>query len=324
MKCTGKKIVLAGSLCALLLAVTGCGENDAVLSYEKENYSKNIYQAELFAEDLCVSAEDVSLEGFDGDSSLHAMGLFNVTDGEVIYGQDLFTRLYPASTTKILTALVAIKNSNLDDVVTVSSAASASSFSWDASIAGLQTGDQLTLRDLLYGLMLPSGNDSAVAIAEYVGGTEENFMEMVNEEAQNLMATGTHFVTPNGLHDEDHYTTAYDMYLIFNEAVKYDEFVDIISADSYTAQITSADGAVRSVTWKPTSFYARGEAALPTGATVIGGKTGYTGEAGNCLVLLDQAEDGDYYISIVMGAADKPLLYQDMTALIDQIPSLEG
>lgn len=324
MKCTGKKIVLAGSLCALLLAVTGCGENDAVLSYEKENYSKNIYQAELFAEDLCVSAEDVSLEGFDGDSSLHAMGLFNVTDGEVIYGQDLFTRLYPASTTKILTALVAIKNSNLDDVVTVSSAASASSFSWDASIAGLQTGDQLTLRDLLYGLMLPSGNDSAVAIAEYVGGTEENFMEMVNEEAQNLMATGTHFVTPNGLHDEDHYTTAYDMYLIFNEAVKYDEFVDIISADSYTAQITGADGAVRFVTWKPTSFYARGEAALPTGATVIGGKTGYTGEAGNCLVLLDQAADGDYYISIVMGAADKPLLYQDMTALIDQIPSLEG
>ena len=141
MKCTGKKIVLTGSLCALLLAVTGCGANDAVLSYEKENYSKNIYQAELFAEDLCVSAEDVSLEGFDGDSSLHAMGLFNITDGEVIYGQDLFTRLYPASTTKILTALVAIKNSNLDDVVTVSSAASASSFSWDASIAGLQTGD---------------------------------------------------------------------------------------------------------------------------------------------------------------------------------------
>ena len=132
-------------------------------------------------------------------------------------------------------------------------------------------------------------------------------MEMVNEEAQSLMATGTHFVTPNGLHDEDHYTTAYDMYLIFNEAVKYDEFVEIISADSYTAQITGADGAVRSVTWEPTSFYARGAAALPTGATVIGGKTGYTGEAGNCLVLLDQAADGDYYISIVMGAEDKPL-----------------
>ena len=322
MKCTGKKLILAGSLSAFLLGLTGCGADDAVLTYEKENYNKSLYEAELFAEDLCVTGGNVSLEGFEGDSSLHAAGLFNVTDGEVVYGQDLFTRLYPASTTKILTALVAIKNSSLDDVVTVSSAGAASSFSWDASIAGLQTGDQLTLRDLLYGLMLPSGNDSAVAIAEYVGGTEENFMEMVNEEAQSLMATGTHFVTPNGLHDEDHYTTAYDMYLIFNEAVKYDEFVEIISADSYTAQITGADGAVRSVTWEPTSFYARGAAALPTGATVIGGKTGYTGEAGNCLVLLDQAADGDYYISIIMGAADKPLLYQDMTAMIDQIPSL--
>ncbi len=324
MKCTGKKLILAGGLSGVLLGLTGCGASNAVLSYEKENYNKNMYQAELFAEDLCVAGGDVSLDGFEGDSSLHAEGLFNVTDGEVIYGQDLFTRLYPASTTKILTALVAIKNSNLDDIVTVGSAGAASSFSWDASVAGLQTGDQLTMRDLLYGLMLPSGNDSAVAIAEYVAGTEEEFMEMVNEEAQSLMATGTHFVTPNGLHDENHYTTAYDLYLIFNESIKYDEFVDIISADSYTAQITGADGTVRSVTWEPTNFYARGEAALPTGATVIGGKTGYTGEAGNCLVLLDQATDGDYYISIVMGAEDKPLLYEDMTAMIDQIPTLGG
>ena len=92
----------------------------------------------------------------------------------------------------------------------------------------------------------------------------------------------------------------------------------------YPADYTGADGTVRSVTWEPTNFYARGEAALPTGATVIGGKTGYTGEAGNCLVLLDQAPDGDYYISIVMGAEDKPLLYEDMTAMIDQIPTLGG
>ena len=152
MKCTGKKLILAGGLSGVLLGLTGCGASDAVLSYEKENYNKNMYQAELFAEDLCVAGGDVSLDGFEGDSSLHAEGLFNVTDGEVIYGQDLFTRLYPASTTKILTALVAIKNSNLDDIVTVGSAGAASSFSWDASVAGLQTGDQLTMR-----LALPEG-----------------------------------------------------------------------------------------------------------------------------------------------------------------------
>lgn len=321
MRCTGKKTVLAGGVLACLLSLSACGADDTVVSYEKETYNTDLYRAELFAEDLCVTSQDVSVDGFSGDSTLHGAGLFNVTDRQVVYGQHLFDRLYPASTTKILTALVAIKNSNLDDVVTVSSTASASSFSWDASVAGIQTGDRLTMRDLLYGLMLPSGNDSAVAIAEYVGGTEEHFMEMVNAEAQNLLATGTHFVTPNGLHDENHYTTPYDLYLIFNECIQYEEFINIISAPSYTAQITGADGTVRSVTWEPTSFYARGEAALPTGANVIGGKTGYTGEAGNCLVLLDQAADGDYYISIVMGAQEKPLLYEDMTAMIDLIPA---
>lgn len=323
MKCTGKKIIAAGSILSVLLAVCGCGARElTVSSYEKEKYNKNVYQADLFAEDLCVTDQDVSLNGFQGDSTLHAEGLFNITDGTVVYGQDLFEKLYPASTTKILTALVAIENSDLEDEITVSSTAAATSFSWDASVCGIQTGDRLTMKDLLYGLLLASGNDNAVAIAEAVGGTEENFMKMVNEKAQELMATGTHFVTPNGLHDENHYTTAYDLYLIFNECIKHQEFVDIISSDSYTAQITGADGTVRSVTWEPTNFYARGEAALPTGAKVIGGKTGYTGEAGNCLVLLNQAEDGDYYISIVMGAQEKPLLYQDMTALIDQIPSV--
>ena len=93
-------------------------------------------------------------------------------------------------------------------------------------------------------------------------------------------------------------------------------------SDSYTADITGADGTVRQVTWYPTSYYAKGEAALPDGAEVIGGKTGYTGEAGNCLILLDQDESGKHYISIVMGADSKPLLYEDMTAIINQIPNL--
>ena len=144
----------------------------------------------------------------------------------------------------------------------------------------------------------------------------------MNEQAQSLQATNTHFVSPNGLHDDDHYTTAYDLYLIFNECIKHEEFLNIISSSSYTADITGADGSVRQITWYPTSYYARGEAELPQGATVIGGKTGYTGEAGNCLILLDQDESGSNYISIVMGADSKPLLYEDMSAVINQIPNV--
>ena len=170
--------------------------------------------------------------------------------------------------------------------------------------------------------MLHSGNDNAVALAEYVSGNVEEFAKLMNEKAAELFATNTNFVTPNGLHDENHYTTAYDLYLIFNECIKYDEFVEIISADQYTADVIAVDGNVRQITWEPTSFYARGIADKPTGATVIGGKTGYTGEAGNCLVLLSVDDNGKQYVSIVMGAKEKPILYDDMTAIINQIPNL--
>ena len=91
-------------------------------------------------------------------------------------------------------------------------------FNWDESVAGLVTGDTLTLYDLLCGLMLCSGNDCGTAIAEHISGSEEAFAELMNKEAARLGATGTHFVNPHGLHDEDHYTPAYDLYLIFNAA----------------------------------------------------------------------------------------------------------
>ena len=178
------------------------------------------------------------------------------------------------------------------------------------------------MRTLLYGLLLVSGNDSAVVIAEHIAGSVEGFAAMMNEQAKELRAVNTNFTTPHGLHDENHYTTAYDLYLIFNECMKNEEFLNIISAASYTAEITGADGNLRQEAWEPTNFYARGAAELPYGATVIGGKTGYTGEAGNCLVLLNQDDENNPYISIVMGADSKPLLYEDMSAIINQIPNL--
>lgn len=219
-----------------------------------------------------------------------------------------------------MTALVALKYGDLNGEVTVSENADKDSFAYDEQTCGLESGDQLTLSDLLNGLLLYSGNDNAVAIAEYIGGTMDKFADMMNEEAKKLMATGTHFVNSSGLHDENHYTTAYDLYLIFQECLKYDEFVEIISSDSYTADITGADGTVRQVTWEPTNYYATGEAQSPDNVTIIGGKTGTTDPAGNCLVLLEKDKNDHPYISIVMGADTKALLYQDMTTLIKAIP----
>ena len=153
-------------------------------------------------------------------------------------------RLFPASTTKILTLYLALKYGTLSDVVTVSE--NAASVPSDSSVAGLRAGEQLTLEDLLYGLMLPSGNDSAVAIAEHISGSEEAFVELMNKEANALGATNSHFANPHGYQDEDHYTTAYDLYLIFNQGILNSKFVDIISAPSYTADIKEQDGTVRS------------------------------------------------------------------------------
>lgn len=323
MRCTGK---IAACFCAALvgaLSLTGCGTEAVVVEYETEKYNTSLYEGDLYAQDLCVSSDNVEIEGFSGDTSLHAEALFDLSDQTVSYAYHMHEKLYPASTTKILTALVAINHCDMDEVVTVTKDGAAASFAADASVCGLIEGDQLTMEALLNGLLLESGNDSAIAIAEYVGGSVEAFAALMNEQAEALMATNTHFTSPNGLHDDDHYTTAYDLYLIFNECIKHEEFMDIISASSYTAEITGADGSVRQDTWYPTSYYARGEAELPSGATVIGGKTGYTGEAGNCLILLDQDEGGNPYISIVMGAESKPVLYEDMSALIDQIPGLE-
>ena len=282
-------------------------------AYEKTAYNKALYQGELFAQELCVASEEVVPGGYHPDGSLHAAGLFDLGQEQVVCGYKIYDRVYPASTTKTMTAYLALKYGNLDDVITVSD--HATDFNWDESVAGLVTGDTLTLYDLICGLMICSGNDCGTAIAEHISGSEEAFAELMNSEAAKLGATSTHFVNPHGLHDEDHYTTAYDLYLIFNAASKDQRFMDIISMDSYTANITGADGSVRTSTWTPTNYYSAGLVSPPEGVRVIGGKTGTTDQAGNCVILYDENAEGNPYISVIMGASDKTLLYDQMNQL---------
>ena len=241
------------------------------------------------------------MEGAPDASGLHALALFDLNGRKTDCAYKVHERLFPASTTKIMTALLALKYGELSDMITVSANASSTNFAADESICGIKTGDQLTLLDLLRGLMMESGNDAAVAIAEYIAGSSEAFAQMMNDEARNLMATHTHFMNSNGLHDENHYTTAYDLYLIFQACIQYEEFVDIISTKQYTVEIKGADGQTRRDNWEQTNFYATGEAALPQNALIVGGKTGTTKKAGNCLILLEKDSKDDPYISIVMG-----------------------
>ena len=305
-------LFMGAGTAAVLLFLSNNGSN--IKEYEKDSYTGSIYQGQMFAQDLCVASDDVQLSGFEDDTTLHGAALFDLENESVVYGYNLYGRLYPASTTKVLTAYVALKYGNLEDQVTVS--ANATDFNWDESICGLQTGDTLSMYDLLCGLMLVSGNDAAAAIAEHISGSTEEFAELMNREAAALGATGTHFVNPHGLPDDNHYTTVYDLYLFFNACMKDERFVDIISMDSYTVELKGADGTVRTDEWEPTHFYASGEATAPEGIHIVGGKTGTTLKAGNCVILYEEASDGSPYISVIMGAETKPLLYEEMNRLL--------
>lgn len=292
--------------------------NNKLGKYETLTYSDSIYQAELFANDLCVTTKDVDFDAFQTNDEFHGALLFDIDAQKILYSENAHERLYPASLTKILTSYVALKYGELEDVITVSQ--NAVDIPSDSSSAQLQVGDKLTLKDLLYALMLPSGNDSAVAIAEYISGTPDDFANLMNKEAKTLGATNTHFVNPHGYQDKEHYTTAYDLYLIFNECIKNQTFVDIISSKSWTTNITQKDGSIRGVTWTQSNQFINGARKVPSGLTIFGGKTGTTFDAGACLALYGADSSNTPYIAIIMGASSKRNLYDNMTFLLAAIP----
>ena len=267
--------------------------------------SKNL----LYGSTVAISdGTDIGTDQVDSQVCTNA-GCFNSTTRQTLYAQSVHEKIYPASTTKILTAYVALKYGNIDDTITVSENAVAAADVDQSSNCSLKVGDHLTLRQLIYGMMLRSGNDAAVAIAEGVSGSVDEFMELCNKEAAALGATNTHFVTPNGLHDDDHYTTVYDMYLIFNAATELPEFVNIIATKSYDAYYTDASGNSTSQTWANTNQYITGSKSAPKGITIIGGKSGTTSEAAYCLVTLAENEAGDKLISLVYHADCRYNLY---------------
>ena len=177
---------------------------------------------------------------------------YRIQDG-MLSQKGIYDRVYPASTTKILTCLVALEHGDLSDTVTVPEEARITVSG--SSMADLKVGDQLSLQDLLYGLMIPSGNDAAAAVAVYIAGSEEAFAEMMNETALRLGATQSHFVNPHGLPDDNHYTTPYDMYLIFQAAMKNPDFRDIIATTSHDAEVLGADGVTMTISWETTNLY---------------------------------------------------------------------
>ncbi len=309
MKCISKyrrlkRMLGVGILGNLLLFVlTGCGQmqkydipytaDSEVSSFRVVEFSNEKNTADSFARDLCVSDSDYRADAVDlMEASSGA--LFDINNHNTIYAKNIYEQLSPASLTKVITES-------------------------GAQVCGLKEGDQLTLSQALHLLLINSANDAAVLIAEGVGGTVENFCEMMNQEALSLGATNSHFVNPHGLTDDNHYTTAYDMYLIMNEAIKFEVFREIIHMDSYTTVYKDKNGAEKEITVNNTNYYLNGKADPPSGITVLGGKTGTTDAAGHCLLLLSRDTQNKPYISVIMRADARENLYTSMTDLLSQI-----
>lgn len=305
MKCINKRRI-AGAVSVLLTAsflLSGCGKK-TVLENAYDVYdttsaygldaSVQEHTVSYFADNLCVAGTDNVLSESVSDGISEAAGLFDTANHEVKFAKNIHERLYPASTTKILTAYIALKYGDLASTATVTE--EELQLEEGSTTCGLSAGDVISLQDLLYGLMLCSGNDAANVIADMISGSTGEFANLMNQEALALGATNSHFVNANGLHNEEHYTTVYDMYLIFNAAVQDERFLQLISTQNYTANFTNSAGEAITKDWSTTNKYLKGEEFVPEGVNVIGGKTGTTNDAGYCLVLYSKKETR-YHIS---------------------------
>ncbi|MCI8705697.1 MAG: D-alanyl-D-alanine carboxypeptidase [Lachnospiraceae bacterium] len=316
------------ALAAMALCVTlacGCGEPEKIenaydITESTKSYGLSSENSEtsqsFFAEDIAVAGNENKPLANVTDSLSQAAALFDLTEDTMLFGKNIHERLYPASTTKILTAYVALKHGDLAATATVTDAEL--QLEAGSSTCGLKTGETLTLQELLYGLILCSGNDAANVIADLVSGSTEEFTKLMNQEAKKLGATNSNFVNPHGLQDEQHYTTVYDMYLIFQAAMQNEEFEKIISSTEHTCQFTSPSGASSTKDWKTTNKFLNGEKQQPEGVQVIGGKTGTTSDAGSCLVLYSKKGEKPY-ISIVFKADNPDNLYQEMEEMLKAI-----
>lgn len=240
--------------------------------------------------------------------------LIDANTGTILAEKNADQKMYPASLTKIMTAILAIEMGELSDIIKVDDD---TPYEIAGSHIALEPGEILTLKDMLYALMLPSANDAALAIAKHYGGSEQEFVKLMNDKAKELGAYNTNFVNPHGLHDDNHYTTAADLALITKYAMKNETFRKIVQTKRYEIQTTNKKDEVRYFTNLNRLVHNSGYNQIYVDGVYInldyeyatGVKTGYTPEAGNTLVASAE-KDGTELIAVAMNGVSLEM-YQD-------------
>lgn len=233
--------------------------------------------------------------------STHAI-LVNVDADTIVAASGAYDRIFPASMTKVLTVLVAaeaIEKENLDDTFTMTLEITDYAYVNDCSSVGFLDGEVVTVKDLFYGTILPSGGDAAVGLATYVAGSHEAFVEMMNAKLEELgLSDSAHFTNCVGLFDENHYCTVYDMAVIMDAAMQNGLCREVLSAHTYTTTSTTQHPEGIEIS----NWFLRRIEDKDTGGVVIGGKTGYVDQSGSCAVSYEEYANGTPYICVTVGA----------------------
>ena len=267
----------------------------------------------IVSSSLVINTKYIEAEKVDEDIQLstEAAVLIDATSGAVLYEKNATMQMFPASTTKVMTALLAIEHGNLDDVITVSNDA-VNNIDRSSSHIYLDYGEQFTLEQGLYALLLQSSNDVAYAIAEHIGGTYDNFIVMMNDKAKAIGAMNTNFVNPHGLPDDNHYTTAYDLALILKEAIRFEDFVTISSTVRYEMAPTNKQDDIR--------YFANSNEHIKSGKfeyeNAVLGKTGYTKVAGYSFVEYAKSDDLKLIV-VTMNSQDSDIRFEESKKILD-------
>lgn len=241
--------------------------------------------------------------------SAQAAILMDANTGVILYSKNIHERLYPASTTKIMTALLAMEQGNLDDIVKFSHEA-VFSVPADGSNMGMDEGESISLEECLYGIMVASANEAANAAGEYISGSIEDFVALMNQRAEEIGCTDTHFTNPNGLHDSQHYTSAYDLALISSQFFRNEMLCKISNTPRYHFEATDT---------QPDDFYKNNKHQLVNGEIpyegILGGKTGFTSDSRQTLVTC--AEQNGMRLVCVVFKEESPDQFTDTVELFD-------
>lgn len=307
-----KKAVFASVFCFIIVLsgiflIFGGSEEIPPISQTEQNESN----VEKNPQDNSQNAfkEAQKLFSFPESNDAQNAIIINLTKNEIILSKNAHSKAYPASTTKIMTLLIACENmSSLDDSFTMSLSITDPLFTMEASVVGFLNQETITVEDMLYGTILPSGADAAVGLAIKIAGSEENFVKLMNNKVKELGLKNTHFSNVSGLHSEENYSSAYDMAVILAAALKNPVCKKILSTYQYTTSKTEQhpDGILISST-----LFEHMYGTEPETATILGGKTGFVNESGYCVASFGEAnETGNEYIVVTLNNSAKwPAFY---------------